>query len=310
MSRIHEALKKAEQERAVAQASGTGAAALNPAATVLLRGNGAAAEVAGVDGVGSVVLSASNYLRFDELKLHCAHPQWHLDPKINVFFDSDTGSAGAEQFRTLRSRLYQLRANGTQPLRTLLVTSAIPAEGKTFVANNLAQAIVRQADSRALLIDADLRCPRLHVPLGAPIVPGLSDYLRGETDEMAIIQHGQVGNLCFIAGGSEVTDPSELLSNWRLKSLLDRVTPVFDWVILDSPPCLPVADAGILADLCDGVLMVLQAGSTPSETAQRACQEFRERNLVGVVLNRAQRSAQYGRESYNYTQSRDSVSPH
>jgi protein-tyrosine kinase len=309
MSRIHEALKKAEQERAVAQASGTGAAALNPASTALLRANGAAPEVAGVDGVGSVVLSASNYLRFDDLKLHCAHPRWQLDPNINVFFDSDAGTAGAEQFRTLRSRLYQLRANGTQPLRTLLVTSAIPAEGKTFVANNLAQAIVRQADSRVLLIDTDLRRPRLHVSLGAPIAPGLSDYLRGETDEMAIIQHGQVGNLCFIAGGCEVTDPSELLSNWRLKSLLDRVTPVFDWVILDSPPCLPVADAGILADLCDGVLMVLQAGSTPSETAQRACQEFRERNLVGVVLNRAQRSAQYGRESYNYNYNQSRTDP-
>lgn len=311
MSRIHEALKKAEQERAVTQANGAVAAALDSAASAPARRNGAAAAAADfVERASSVVSPVGSYLRFDELGLHCTHPQWHLDPNMNVFFNSDEGTEGAEQFRKLRSRLYQLRADGNQSLRTLLVTSAIPAEGKTYVANNLAQAIVRQPDCRALLIDADLRCPRLHVPLGAPIAPGLSDYLRGEADEMAIIQQGQVGNLCLIAGGSEMTDPSELLSNGRLKSLLERVTPVFDWVILDSPPCLPVADAGILAALCDGVLMVLQAGSTPSETAQRACQEFRERNLVGVVLNRVQQSAQYGREGYSYNRSHtDAKSP-
>ncbi len=312
MSRIHEALKKAEQERAVTQANDAVAAALDSAASAPARRNGAAAAVSDfVERASSIASPVVGYLRFDELGLHCAHPHWHLAPNMNVFLNSDEGTEGAEQFRKLRSRLYQLRANSSHPLRTLLVTSAIPAEGKTFVANNLAQAIVRQPDCRALLIDADLRCPRLHVPLGAPIAPGLSDYLRGETDEMAIIQQGQVGNLCLIAGGSEVTDPSELLSNGRLKSLLERVTPVFDWVILDSPPCLPVADAGILADLCDGVLMVLQARSTPSGTAQRACQDFRERNLVGVVLNRAQESAQYGREGYNYNHSHaDAKSPH
>ncbi len=81
---------------------------------------------------------------------------------------------------------------------------------------NLAQALVRQPDRRVLIIDGDLRCARLHVPLGAPSSPGLSDYLCGEADEMAVIQHGQEGNLCFIPGGKEVTDPSELLSNGRL----------------------------------------------------------------------------------------------
>ena len=73
--------------------------------------------------------------------------------------------------------------------------------------------------------------------------PGLTDYLRGEVDEMAIVQHGLDGNLCFIPGGNEVTNPSELLSNGRLKTLLDHLTPVFDWIILDSAPLLPVADS-------------------------------------------------------------------
>ena len=167
----------------------------------------------------------------------------------------------------------------------MLVTSSLPGEGKTFVTSNLAQAIVRQPDRRVLLIDADLRCPRLHVPLGAPTSPGLTDYLRGEADEAAVIQYGQEENLCLIAGGNLVKNPSELLSNGMLKKLLDRVSPVFDWVLLDSPPCLPVADPTILADHCDGVLLVVQAGKTAAEIAQKSCQELQGKNIVGVVLN-------------------------
>jgi protein-tyrosine kinase len=297
MSRIHEALKKAEQERAAvytgdhgaAPASRTGAPAPPPAS---VPANGAETFVR---ASGLPPLSG-NYLRFDDLRTHCAHPQWHLDPNVNVFFNSSLSEHGAEQFRTLRSRLYQLR--GTQPLRNVLVTSSLQGEGKTFVTCNLAQAIVRQPDRRVLIIDADLRCSRLHIPLGAPSTPGLTDYLRGEADEMTVIQHGQEGNLCFIAGGNEVTNPSELLSNGRLKMLLDRVTPVFDWVILDSPPCLPVADASVLAGLVDGILMVVRAASTPSQTAQRACQELQGRNILGVVLNAMDQTS--GDGSYYY----------
>jgi len=296
MSRIHEALKKAEQERAAIQAVER---LMPPAETASApTASPVSSPAIGVEPVSrtSTLPPPASYLRFDDLRTHCAHPHWHPDPNVNVFFNPSLSEQGAEQFRTLRSRLYQLR--GAQQLRTLLVTSSIPGEGKTFVSSNLAQAIVRQPDRRVLIIDADLRCSRLHVPLGAPSNPGLTDYLRGEADEMAIIQHGQEGNLCFIPGGSEVTNPSELLSNGRLKMLLDRVTPVFDWVILDSPPCLPVADASVLADLVDGVLMIVRAGSTPSETAQRAVQELRGRNVIGVVLNAVDESQAYG--SYYY----------
>ena len=297
MSRIHEALKKAEQERAAVQAVDR----LVPAAetTQSPAGQSVSASAIGVEPISrtSTLPPLAGYLRFDDLRTHCAHPHWHLDPNVNVFFNSSLSEHGAEQFRTLRSRLYQLR--GAQTLRSLLVTSSIPGEGKTFVTSNLAQAIVRQPDRRVLIIDADLRCSRLHVPLGAPCSPGLTDYLRGEVDEIAVIQHGQEGNLCFIAGGNEVTNPSELLSNGRMKLLLDRVTPVFDWVILDSPPCLPVADASVLADLVDGVLMIVRAASTPSESAQRAVQELRGRNVIGVVLNAVDEASAYG--SYYYT---------
>ena len=293
MSRIHEALKKAEQERSAVQATSarvlTAAPAASPAISTI-----AAPDTEGGRSLPTeeLIAHSAGYLRFDDLRKHCAHPQWHLDPNVNVFINSALTAHGSEQFRTLRSRLYQMRSS--QQLRTLLVTSSVPAEGKTFVTNNLAQAIVRQPDRRALIIDADLRCSRLHVPLGAPASPGLTDYLRGEVDELAIIQHGLEGNLCFIPGGNAVTNPSELLSNGRMKLLLDRVMPVFDWVILDSAPLLPVADSSLLADLVDGALLVVRAGQTPVETAQRACQELQGRNIVGVVLNAVGPKHAYG----------------
>ena len=295
MSRIHEALKKAEQERA-AQKSTEGV--MSGDEQLPFRSAGPAAVEVPLDPTFSAPapLPAGGFIRFDDLRARCGKAHWRLDPKQNVFLDSDPATPGAEQFRTLRSRLYQLRGN--QPLRTVLVTSSIPGEGKTFIANNLAQAIVRQPDRRALVIDADLRSPRLHLLLGAQPAPGLTEYLRGEGDEVSVMQIGQESNLCLIPGGKEVTNPSELLSNGRLKELLDRVSNVFDWVILDSPPCIPVADASVLADMCDGVLLVVRYGSTPAEVAQKGAQELQGRNIVGVVLNATQKAHLY--DSYYY----------
>jgi protein-tyrosine kinase len=298
MSRIHEAIKKAEQERSNAQTDGSAPAQerVIDASWKVDSPEFTSDIPIPVPEVPHAALAPAEYLRFDDLQARCARPLWNHDPNSNVFINSELSPQGAEQFRTLRSRLYQLRSS--QTLRTILITSSVPTEGKTFVTNNLAQAIVRQPDRRALIIDADLRCARLHVPLGAPSAPGLTDYLRGETDEMSVIQHGPEGNLCFIPGGNEVTNPSELLSNGRLKKLLDRVSPVFDWVLFDSPPCIPVADANIVADFCDGVILVVKAGSTPLELAQKACQELSGRNVVGVVLNSVDKGMSYS--SYYY----------
>lgn len=300
MSRIHEALKKAEQERA----ANTATDSVVPQADHAIiappeRRNGIPATAANVTIAQTPITASprSDYLRFDDLRTHCSHPHWNIDPNVSVFFNPSLSAPGAEQFRTLRSRLYQLRGNRT--LRTILVTSSVPGEGKTFVVSNLCQALVRQPDRRVLMIDADLRCSRLHVPLGAPAAPGLTDYLSGTADEMSVIQHGHEGNLCLIPGGSNATNPSELLANGRLKMLLDRVAPIFDWVIVDSPPCLPVADASVLADMCDAVLFVVRAAATSSEVAQRACQEMKTKNVIGVVLNGVKDDPAYG-SSYYY----------
>ena len=297
MSRIHEALKKAEQERAAAQPVDNSPSLPSTATEVMPRAREGSDDAPSIfKHSAAIALQPGNLKRFEDLCEQCAHPHWHPDLNVNIFSNPALSAIAAEQFRTLRSRLYQLR--GSQQLRTLLIASSVPAEGKTFVTNNLAQAIVRQPDRRCLIIDADLRCSRLHVPLGAPPSPGLTDYLLGEADETAVIQHGQEGNLCFIPGGKEVANPSELLLNGRLKTLLERVTPIFDWVILDSPPLLPVADASLLADHVDGVILVVRAASTPSEAAERACQELQGRNVIGVVLNAVEQSQAYG--SYYY----------
>jgi protein-tyrosine kinase len=183
---------------------------------------------------------------------------------------------------------------GTRTLKRILVTSSVPAEGKTFVATNLALSIIRQPDRRVLLIDADLRASRLHLPFGAPATPGLSEYLRGEADQYSVIQIGADEKLCLIPGGNAVANPSELLLSERMKHLLDLVTPIFDFVILDSPPAIPVHDPNLLADFCDGTLFVVRAGVTDLEVAARAVAEFKGKNLLGVVLNGVGPEATYG----------------
>jgi len=244
------------------------------------------------------------FLRFEDLLRTCAKPAWTLDPGAIVFCESNREVSGSEQFRTLRSRLYHLRE--TFPLKKVLITSAVAGEGKTFVATNLAQAIARERDRRVLLIDADMRSPALHLPLGAPLSPGLADYLCDQATDADIIQHGQEGKLCFIAAGRVGKNPSELLSNGGLERLLERVSPLFDWVIVDSPPCLPVADANVVAGFCDGILIVVKARSTPSAAIERARKELQKRKVFGVVMNAVEKADSYaGYDAYDNSGLRD-----
>jgi capsular exopolysaccharide synthesis family protein len=297
MSRIHDALKKAAKEKA-SQVSVVERPEVAAIAADIPRSILTASQVAEQPRY-TRPSEAGSFLRFDDLAKWCTHPEWKPDTDLNLFRRADdSAKAGSERFRTLRSRLYQIAA--ARPLRRVLVTSSIPSEGKTFVTTNLAQSIVRQPDKRVLVIDADLRAPRLHIALGAPTGPGLTDYLRGEADEYAVIQHSPDANLCFIPSGGQVSNPSELLSSERMKKLLDLVTPVFDWVIIDSPPALPIHDANILADLCDGVLFVVRAGETTYEIVEKGVAEFRGKNLVGIVLNQADQAEGYADYYYSY----------
>jgi capsular exopolysaccharide synthesis family protein len=296
MSRIHEALKKAAQERSAQLASGVEPSFLDvvdaPRNVPTVR----EFEEAAARAVAPVV--EPGYLRYEELAKGCAKPKWRIDPRMSAFEGGDENHVGAERFRTLRSRLYQIAS--TRPLKRVVVTSSIPAEGKTYVASNLAQSIVRQPDRKVLLIDADLRASRMHEVLGAPRMPGLSDYLRGDADEFQVVQKGTDASLFLIAGGAECGNPSELLLNDRMKRLLEIMTPIFDWIIIDTPPALPVHDASMMSDMCDGVLFVVRAGSTDHEVAVKAAASFDERNMLGVVLNRVESDLGYGGYYYRY----------
>ena len=294
MSRIHEALKRAEQEKTaghngqkpeeLVEVSTPKSEKLpEPVRTNIMPP--AAATAAAVETLPEPLHKGSFLAR-------CAQPAWKPDPAFLVFANSDPFFPGTEQFRTLRSRLARIREN--QPLHAVLVSSALPAEGKTMVATNLAHALVRQQGCRVLLIDADLRAPRVHTLLGAPSNPGLADYLQGDASEIEVIQKGHEEGLYFTPAGTHVTHPSELISSGRMKEFLDRVKPEFDWIIIDSSPVLPVADATVLGGLCDGVLLVVRASSTPSDIARKACREFQDSQILGVVLNTADESSEYG----------------
>jgi protein-tyrosine kinase len=276
MSRIHEALKKAEQERAMSLSS----APANPTASVLEATPDPAvmASATALAGTTPAIRTTS-----DTFLARSRQTSWNPDPKTMLFFGSDEHAKGTEEFRTLRNRLYQAREK--QALTKVLVTSALPKEGKSFTAANLAQVIVRQHGRRALLIDADLRNPQLHNLLGAEPGPGLFEYLGGEADEFSILQRGPMENLWLIPAGRIGTNAAELLAGGKMRTLFSRLEPMFDWIIIDSAPAVPVADAAILAKDCDGILLVVRSNSTPSDAARRARNEFAGRNIVGIVLN-------------------------
>jgi len=294
MSRIREALKRAAEERS-AQTGGRAEDFVD----IL---EGAPASVASPVEVGKFNLQPNTEFINPDLNTlfaECRKVKWSFEPRFSVFADEGNHRAGAEKFRTLRSRLYQISA--TRPVRRLLLTSSVPQEGKTFVAANLAQSIIRQADRRVLLIDADLRASRLNLTLGTKNEPGLSDYLLGEAAITKVLQVGEERNLCFIPGGKLVSNPSELLHSQKMKSLLERMGQMFDWVIVDSPPAIAVHDASILADMCDGVLFVVRAGATDFEAAQKAAAEFSDSKLLGVILNRVAKRETYGEYYYGYS---------
>jgi protein-tyrosine kinase len=291
MSRIHEALKKAEGQRPPTWRI--------PEPGPLNFGGGDSA-LGTAEGLQSrrpeEIQTSSHCVRLEELHSRCVKPGWKLKPENDVFSSRQSSAVCAEQFRTLRSRLYRLREKN--PVRSLLITSTLPGEGKTFVALNLALAIARQYERRVLLIDADLRASKLHVRLGAPSAPGLSDYLNGRADEFSIIQADPKVEFFLVPAGRSVSNPSELLANGMFKGFLDRVTPAFDWVIVDAPPVLAVADAGIIAEFCDGVMVVVRAGETAHDLVKTTLQEFHGNNLLGVVLNDVDEKTDYGGYSY------------
>lgn len=328
MSRIHDALKKAESERALAAA----AAKIHPepASATSINHNGelpnltsvpftdlAADYQAGLHGadsphvprtVGSTKQGRTAELVDSGIGLpdrqalnmpvaceaalleQCARFDLASAPRRMLSANRGKYRIGAEEFRTLRSNLELVRKQ--QLLRTLLVTSPLPAEGKTFIAVNLAYTLAWQRDQRVLLIDGDLRLPRVHKYFREmPQAPGLTDYLSGDVDLISSIRRGPGDNFFVLTAGRSVPNALEVIGNNRLKPMIQWLAPAFDWIVIDSPPSVPVSDARIIAECADGIVFVLQAGHTPSDLAQRSAEQIRGKRYLGIVLNAVETSA-------------------
>ena len=209
-----------------------------------------------------------------------------------------------EQFRSLRSRIFELR--DLSPLKSILVSSGLPQEGKSFVAANLALSLARHKNSKVLLIDGDMRRYTMHQILGCEAQPGLADYLGGKATILEIMQRPERSpeeasskkpifpNLTFIAGGNGGDKAADLSGSPRFGDLIRLAAPHFDWIIVDSSPVLPVSDAVNLARSCDGVLLVARGGVTKYPVAQRAQSELKASKILGFVLNAVQEAPQVG----------------
>lgn len=200
-----------------------------------------------------------------------------------------------EQFRSLRSRLYEAQLE--TPLKTVVISSGSPLEGKTFVTTNLAISLARNSERSVLLIDGDMRRSSIHRLLGFSNGPGLSDYLSGLANLQSIVLRGSqilhpeknnlpsLSNLAFIRAGSVMANCSELITNHRFEELIASVSSTFDWILIDSPPVGAVSDAVDLARAADGVLLVMRQGKSSGRIVQQTCSAFSNSRLLGLVFN-------------------------
>lgn len=211
---------------------------------------------------------------------------------------ADPASGGAEAYRALRTTL--LFAQEAAGIKSLMVTSAMPGEGKTTVASNLAVVFAQQGVS-VLLVDCDLRRSRLHHVFHVQRTPGLTNLLAGAVRPEAAIRSTGVKNLAFLPSGALPPNPAELIGGADMSSTVEYLVGEFDLVIFDSPPLLSAADASILATLTEGVLMVVRAGKLEEDVVRMAQQQLATvgARIVGAVLNDPDSEVKrYGGEYY------------
>jgi polysaccharide biosynthesis transport protein len=204
-------------------------------------------------------------------------------------------SGVAEAARTVRTNLLFMAPD--RPFQTLLVTSAGPSEGKTTVACCIAIAMA-QAGQRVVLIDCDLRKPRVHRIFGKDPKVGVTTALLEESIDSAV-QPTEVPNLSVIVAGPIPPNPAELLHSDRFKHFLEQVQGKFDRVIIDSPPVVPVTDGVVLSTLADGTILVVRAFKTSKDLARHALRALLDvgANVAGCVLN----AVNLSRGEYKYT---------
>jgi len=205
-----------------------------------------------------------------------------LTSSSRLVFFTEPDSLAAEKMRFLGVRLRQMQQS--RALKKVLVTSSIPEEGKSFVSANLAGVLARRKQ-RVLLIEGDLRRPTLSEQLGLGRLVGLGEWLQGN--------HSAVGNIYRVDGpgfwmlpaGTPPSNPLELMQSGGLSWLMTQLATMFDWVIVDSPPLLPLADTTVWARMTDGILLVTRQGVTQKRMLERGLETIKKSEILGVVMN-------------------------
>jgi capsular exopolysaccharide synthesis family protein len=206
----------------------------------------------------------------------------------------DTKSLLSEAYRSLRTSVLLSSGSGHPP-KTLLVTSSQAGEGKTTTAVNIAITL-SQTGEKVILLDCDMRNPRVHKVIGLENTNGMSTYLSGNADLSAMIQQSEIPNLFVVSAGRIPPNPAELLGSPRMKQGLGLLDEYFDHIVIDSPPVLSVTDARIIGTLVDGVVLVIKGSETPKEAVQRTKRLLQEvhAHIIGTLLNNVNvRSADY-----------------
>ncbi len=198
-----------------------------------------------------------------------------------VYFTEPDGLA-AEKFRFLGVRLRQLQQN--RPLKKVLVTSTIPEEGKSLVSANLA-GVLGKRKQRVLLLEGDLRRPVAAQEFSLGRLAGLAEWLQSGEPTVSNVYHLAGPGFWLMPAGHPPANPIELMQSGRLSELMAQLATMFDWIIVDSPPLLPLADTTVWARLTDGTVLVAREGVTEKSQLEQGLEILKKSDLLGVVLN-------------------------
>lgn len=206
----------------------------------------------------------------------------------------ETSAVSVEQYRRLAATLLSMQA--ARRLKTLMVSSALPNEGKTLTVTNLALTLSEAYARRVLLIDADLRRPCIHEMFGLMNVTGLGNSLRSANAPLKPVVVSST--LSVLPAGPSIASPMAALSSERMRTVVAEAAARFDWVLLDTPPVGLLSDANLVAQVTDAVLFVIAAGATPYPVVQRSIAQLGAERIVGTVLNRVENQAIGGHAYY------------
>jgi len=191
----------------------------------------------------------------------------------------------AEQFRMLKS--YLLFPTSGKPPRSILVTSALPGEGKSFVASNLAISISQNINEYVLLTDCDIRKPTLHKNFGFSVTPGLSEYLSDNIPLSSLLLKTNINKLTILPAGKPPDNPVELLSSSKMSQLLEEIKTRYQdrYIIIDTPPPKLTSETQVIGNQVDAVILVVKYGSTPRKIVSDLANMFGKEKIIGVVFN-------------------------